>query len=215
MTPTEIETAARNKYNAVGDSFWSQLEIMDLIYAACNEMAQRARVIERAYTTPTVAATQEYAQPTYAFEIKRITYDGTKLIPINMREDDWLTGNNADTTQQGTPQYYYLWDQTIVLRPIPDSVGTLKIYTYNVPQTVTNTSTLEVPIQYHHNIVDYVLREMFAKEREFSDMYTLYDKRWEAHIKNAIRDFHKRKRGDQFAVVQDEGEVDRMFTGVL
>ncbi len=54
MTPTQIEEAARRRYNSVGDTFWSSDEIMQLMTDACLELAKEALVIEATYTTSTV-----------------------------------------------------------------------------------------------------------------------------------------------------------------
>lgn len=51
MTPTQILTSARNKYNAVGDSFWSDDELLGILYDACVEMTDDADMIERTYST--------------------------------------------------------------------------------------------------------------------------------------------------------------------
>ena len=39
MTPTEIMTRARTRYNAVGDKFFSDAELLDGIYEASMELA--------------------------------------------------------------------------------------------------------------------------------------------------------------------------------
>lgn len=203
MTPGEIETAARKKYNAYGDSFWDSSELMGLIYAGQNELAMRAKVIERTFTTPTVALVQEYALPFFTIQIKRVTYDGYPLYPIDFKDDDMVTGGSSQTLDYGTPRYYILWNQSIFLRSIPSAVGEIRVFAAVAPQPVTLASELEVPVLFHHNIVDYLVREMFAKEREFSDMYRVYDERWERTISDAIKWTALKKRGDQAAVVKD------------
>ena len=214
MTPTEIETAARNQYNAIGDSFWSQAEILNLIWQACIELADLTKNIERTYTTSTVASQQEYSYPTSTVAIKRITYGGKKLQPITMREDDAITGLNQSTTDEGTPQYYFIWNDTIYLRPIPSAVGTLKIFSINKPQQVTTTSTIEVPDQFHMALVDYILSRMASKDRQL-DVAKYYLDLWKETKIEAIK-WHKRnKRGDSFASVQDEEQMNGSYLGLV
>lgn len=203
MTPSEIELAAREQYNAIGDTTWSSAEIMRLIYGACLELANETNIIERTYTTDTVAAQQEYDFPTNTISIKRITYEGNKLQPITFRDDDTVTVGDADTTAQGTPQYYMVWNRTIYLRSVPDAVGELKIFSYNRPQAVTSSSTLEIPDEFHMDVVDYVLEKMNAKDRNFEGA-NYHRGLWMAAKQRAKQWVKKRKRADGFAAVQDE-----------
>jgi len=204
MTPIEIETSARNQYNAVGDPNWSSTEIYNLIYAACLEMARDCNlVIERVYTTSTVVGTQEYAFPTNALSIKRVTYNGKKLMPYTFRDDDTITLTNEASTDQGEPTYYYSWNSSIFLRPLPDTVRTLKIYTINEPQAVVSTSTLEVPTFTHMNIVDFVVSQMASKDLNFNTA-NYYRGLWDAHKVAIARKLKLMKVGDAFRTVQSE-----------
>lgn len=214
MTPTEIETAARNRYNSIGDSFFSSEEILSLMWDACLDITRECNLIERTYTTSTVASQQEYSFPTSTITIKRITYDGKKLKPISMREDDAITGLNQSTTSEGTPQYYFIWNETIYLRPIPSSIATLKIFTYNEPSQILTSSTLEIPTQFHLDLVDYIVSEMAAKDSNFTAAKYYADK-WE-RSKTDVKKWQKRRlRGDSFATVQDEDAMIEGYLGIV
>lgn len=206
MTPSDIETAARRQYNAVGSTFWSQAEIFDLIYFAMMDLADRAHVIEQTYSTTTVASTQDYAFPTNAIGVKRITWYGVPLKKIDFKEDDIVTANNAETTSSGDPRYYFIWNRTISLRPIPSSAQTLKIWVYNQPATLTAISNLDVPLRYHPNIVDYVVGKMVVKDEKY-DLSKWYLDRWEMAVKKAMIAIQREKRNDAFAYVKDENSL--------
>lgn len=212
MTPSEIESAARNRYNAVGDSFWSQAELFDLITDACHQLGRLGMVIERTYTTTTVAGTQGYTFPTNVIALKRVTYDGMKLAAITMREDDAITGLNMTTTEQGTPNYYWTWDYTIYLRPIPSSALTLKLWTYNSPSAISSTSTLEVPEIFHHRIVNYLVSMMAAKDSNLG-VHKIYNDLWKEDILEARKWIAKRKRTDGYAIVNDEAVMAESYVG--
>lgn len=205
MTPLQIEQAAREKYNAVGDTNWSSSEIMTLITAAQEELfIECGNLIENTYTTSTVIGTAEYAKPSNAAVIKRVTYEGKKLFPITMRDDDTLTVENQATTDTGEPQYYYEFEDTISLRPIPDAVGDLKLFAFSEPQTVTSTSTLEAPTWTHYALVDYVVAQMGLKDQN-SSLYDRLMQRWESsHLPRIKKRLRLNKRGDAFAIVQLE-----------
>ena len=207
MTPAEIEEMARRRYNAVNDTFWAQDEIFDMIYAACLEICDEGHAVERVYTTPTVASTQGYDFPTNAISVKRITYEGVKLTPMDMRDDDALTAMNQNTTSTGTPAYYWIWDRTIYLRPVPAAVGTLKIWTYNKQNEISAaTTTIEIPGQHHARLINPVLSGMAAKDSNFkaADWYLKLWEQDKVRIKMSMR---KMKRADGFATVKDESLV--------
>lgn len=212
MTPTELEEYARQNYNAVGDTFYGQTELFRHIFNAQMELARESNCIRRVYTSPTVIGTQEYAKPTNTISIKRVTFNGAKLTAIDMREDDALTGNNADTGAQGTPVYYYEWGSSIFLRPVPDEVGTLKIFAFDQPQTVSATSTLDVPERYHHDIAIYILAFMALKDKN-PQMHQTYKGLWDDLVLKAKASERKLLRGDSFRGVQDENTLYSTWIG--
>lgn len=206
MNPSELNEYARQQYNAVGDTFYSDAELYRHIYAAELELAMKASCIKNVYTTPTVIGTQEYSRPTNTIVIKRISFDGVKLAPISMREDDALTLMNQATTATGTPAYYYEWGGSFFLRPVPDAVGTLKIYSVDKPQEVTVASVLDVPERYHLEIADYLLAKMARKDKNYAGAQD-YAALWADHLLEAIRHERARLRGDQFYGVQDDAAL--------
>ena len=205
---------ARNKYNAVSDSFFSTAEILDLMYQACIELTRENNLIEGLYSTSTIVGTQAYSYPTTAISIKRITYEGQKLKQYTMREDDSVTGLNQATTSQGTPVYYFMWNKVIYLRPIPSAIGTLNIYTYNEPQVILSTSTLEIPTHFHADLTTYILASMAAKDSNFSAA-DRYDKKWKEILLSAKKWARLNKRSDSFTNVQDEDILSGGFLGLV
>ena len=202
MTPSQINTIARQRYNAVGDTFWSDQEIYDLIYHACMELANEALIIERVFTTTTVASQQEYDYPGYALAIKRVTYNGRKLVPITFREDDVLTVLNQAMTSTGTPTSYAFWNNVFYLRPIPSSAQTLKVWAYVEPQAIAVTSTLEIPTEYHMALVNYILAEMCSKNKNYQGA-EYYLTKWGQDVARIKRTERKKQRGDAFQVVKN------------
>lgn len=216
MTTSDLVTAIRRQYNSIGDNFFSDEEILNLIYQACLDMNAECdgKLIERVYETSTVASQQEYTYPTNTMAIKRLTYNGKKLSPITFREDDAITGLDQSITSTGTPQYYAIFNDTLYLRPIPSEVGTLKIFSFNEPQSLTISSTLEVPTQFHMNLREYCLAEMAAKDSNNS-IVTYYLTAWEKSKVRARKWCMKRKRADAFAQVQDDDNLIENYLGVV
>lgn len=214
MTPTEIVEYARQQYNAVGDTFFSDAELYRHIFQAQMELAMKAGCIKSVYTTTTVASTQEYSRPTNAIVIKRITYNGVKLAPITMREDDAITFSNQTTTASGTPAYYFEWGSSIFLRPVPDGAQTLKMWTIDKPQTVTATSTLDVPDRYHYAIADYLTWRIALKDKNVA-LAKEYQAGWERALLEAVKHERKRLRGDSFYGIQDNEQLAETVIGAI
>jgi len=209
MTPQDVNTAARDIYNAVGDSFFTDTQIWNWIWEAERILARRTWCIEGLNSTgaitTTTAGTQGYAFPTRALAIKRITVNGRKLKRVTQRDDDALTLSNQAVTTQGWPIYYTEWNNTVYLRPIPDASNyTINWYTYDDPTQVTSgTTNLDVPSVFHFDLVDYVLMRMFAKDKDAMNMAFHRDE-WNSHIVDAKAFMKRMKRADSFATVQSE-----------
>lgn len=212
MNLGDLVTYTRQRYNAVGDNFFSDDEIYGLIYAAQMELAQHAKLIETTYSTTTVAGQQEYSYPARTIAIKRVTYNGRKLHPISFREDDTLTAFNQATTATGEPQFYAVWNETIVIRPIPNGAETLKIYSINEPDEVTSTSALEVPSVWHLALADFVLAAMAGKDKnhQAADKYQAL---WDRNVERAKRWQRIRLRGDAFYSVKDDDAFTTNYIG--
>lgn len=214
MTPTELLTLAKQQYNATGDSFFSDAELYSLVWMAQNELAREANVIEQTYTTTTVASQQAYAYPSLTISIKRITYDGLKLEPITFRQDDELTVGNAATTQTGTPNYYAVFNKIIYLRPVPAAAASLVIFSYNEAQSVTASTTLDVPTHFHQDLADFLLWRMSAKDKNYTGAEYYYAT-WKEKVKAAKAWSRKRVRGDAMACVQDAEYSTASGLGIL
>jgi hypothetical protein len=212
MTIDQVEQAARERYNAVGEPFWSQSEMWNLMYGACLELAVETLCIERTYSTTTVAATQEYAFPTNVIMVKRVTYDGSKIEPISQRQGDALTLNQNAVTISGAPQWYAQFNETFTLYPTPDDAKTLKVWGIVEPQAITTaTATLEVPSFCHMRLLNYMLAEMYAKDKDFNSA-GYYKGLWEKDKIQVKAWMRKMRRGDSPAQVINE---ERMPTTIL
>jgi hypothetical protein len=215
MTLSEIEEAARNRYNAIGDNNWSEDEIIQLVYQAALEITRDCGIlIEKKFQTTSIDGTGEYSFPEQAASIKRITYDGRKLKEISMREDDALTLENQLTTDTGDPADYWVWNRTFSIRPIPSVDGdTIEVFAICNEQSLVAGSTLDLPERFHGSLITFVVREMSAKDLNWA-MYDRYDKQFQDEklaIRKAVR---KDRRGDAFRMVQVEELLPYNSTGI-
>jgi len=204
MTLAEIETSARNRYNASGDTNWSSAEIANIVYEGSLEVTRDCGlVIEKRFQSSTVIGTREYAWPATANSIKRITYNGSKLKEISMSQDDILTIENQLSTDTGVPQYYYIWDRTFNLRPIPGSVLALDVYALCDEEALVPGSVLSMPSRFHGSLVTFVIKEMAAKDLNWQ-MHDRYSERWNVEKIKIRSQIRRSKRADAFAIVKLE-----------
>lgn len=214
MTPSQLEQSARRRYNAVNDTFWTQAEMLDMMFQAQMELATECLVIQNKYTTTTVASQQAYAWPTRAISIKRVAYDGAKIDPIDMREDDAISLTNTTSIATGIPQFYFSWERSIYLQPVPSEAKTLDIWTYDYPETVVVTSALSVPCEYQPGMVYFMLAEMALKDGNFA-LSDRYKARWDGEKAKALKLESKRKRGDGPARIKDIERLAQSAFGTL
>lgn len=215
MTPAQVETAARRRYNVESDTFYSQAEVFAIIQEGEEIMSKDSLVIEATDTSiTTVASTRSYAFPTGVIAVKRVEYDGVKLQKISFREDDRLTLSNSGTTETGSPLYYSIWNDTIYLRPIPDAAKTLTLFVNKKPDDLTTSSTeLSIPGRYHHYLIDYVAMHLASKDSNF-EAVSFYMNRWENNLIKAEEFYRKQKRRDSFAYVKDEEDMTETLLGI-
>ncbi len=211
MTPSELETYVRQRYSAVGDSFFAQGEIFNYFWAAQMELAQDAFCIRNTYETLSVIGQRVYDYPTNALSLRRVTYNGQRVFPNDFIDDDTLTGNNEDETLTGTPTHYQVWGEQFYLRPSPAVVSdTIKLYTYDLPTQPTTSGTLDVPARYHLMMADYALYCMLSKDNNrvmAADHLNL----WTSHKKLVLQTERLRDSGDSFDVVKDMDDISDDF----
>lgn len=210
MTPLQIETAVKTRYNAVGDSYFPTDMVMDAIYQASMQLALEANVIEQTYSTTSTSGTNEYSFPTTAIAIKKVEYNGKKLFPCSLDDDP----KTSTTEVTGTPTHYAIWGKELVLFPTPDTSSlTIKVFTYNMPSAVSSTSTLEVPSEYHLAMIDFVLSLFYAKDQN-TQMADYHRGLWERSVQRIKRTQAKQKVGDRYFVVRDEYDLS-ILPGVI
>lgn len=202
-TVTQIVDMARDLYNGTGDSFFTESFIYNWMTDASNILARRANLIETTSTTAAVASTADYAYPTNVIAIKRVTYNGGKLQRITHREYDALTLSGTTSTQTGTPVFYTDYAGYISLFPIPDNTYTIKFFTYSNQPSIGVSTTLSIPEQFQLSLVDYILMNMYSKDKDFGAAQFYRDK-WEMTIKEAIKYTKDKKKSDRFSTVESE-----------
>lgn len=214
MTPQEISDASRNNLNALQDTFWTDTEILGLMYQTMLEMARQTNCIDTIDTSVvSVNGQADYTKPTGMMEIWRITYNGAKLQRIDLREFDSINPNN--NLNSGTPFYYLEYDSIITLYPTPDTAALqVKIWAYSEPVVPTAGSTLEIPTTYHDAIIIGTTFRMCPKETAHP-LTEFWKLRWTESLAEVKAHVRRKKRGDKFAVVLTEENTLQTQLGII
>jgi hypothetical protein len=199
--PSEIAEDVRQRYNAVGDNFFSDTELYDLMFDASWELLLECEAAPTSESQNTVSGTQTYAL-TSVFNVERVTWNACRLDRVDFIEDDLFTGNDFDTTQTGEPRYYTLRGDTLYLRPVPNAAQALIVYGQSVPSAITAASTLTVPVRYQMFLKNYLLMGMFLKDGNAS-LGSYYRSLWEKNIATVKRAEMKRRFGELYSTSKD------------
>lgn len=206
MTPSDLMNYVRQRYNAVGDSFFADGEIYNYFWAGQTELAQETFCIRRTYTTTSVVDQRIYDMPAYTLSLRRVEFDGERIFPNDFLDDDALTGNNPDDDISGTPEHYQIWDSQYYLRPTPSTAATIKLYTYDLPTVPSSVGTLDVPERYHLMLADYALYCMLSKDKN-RQMAQDHLALWKEHKQRALQTERLRMVGDSFSCVKDMDDI--------
>lgn len=199
FTPTELNTIIRERYNAVGDPYYSDAYILNAIFQAEATLAKEGWLIEDTFDTTSVALLREYAYPTNTLAVREVRYNNDPLVKIPMKCDP----KGTTTAPTGTPSNYGIWDATIFLFPTPDTNGdTIKVRTFVYPAKLSITSALNLPDEYQIDVVDYVLAQMALKDGNVQQ-YNAYTGAWLNTVAKAVKNKARLARSDRMAVVRD------------
>lgn len=185
MTLSQALDYVRNRHNAGGDDHWSDAEIYALITARCNEILSVIGMIEDVDTSiTTVASTQSYALPSDTVFIKHVTYDGYPCVQIQLKE--WEKQKEGNTTSEGRPEYYFLWDSSIYFVPTPDDAKQVVLFVEKEHAMITGDvgfDSIDIPSILHYRLLDGVIGDMFAKDLN-AQLASFYENKWQnVHMK--------------------------------
>jgi hypothetical protein len=174
MTVDEIRAMVRLS-TMVDSGEISDAELLTFINEGIMDVSMRDNWewLEAETTFTTVAATQAYTESDTVSgdewqEVIFVTRSGDDepLHPISMRQAHARWG---DDVESGTPQFYYIYKESIYLAPIPDAAETIKVHYVPPPSELTAGSDTPAWLStYHHVLVDYVESRVWAQQEDYS-----------------------------------------------
>lgn len=176
-----------------------------MITARANEALSYAGLIQGTDTSiTTVSGTQAYNFPTNFVEIHEVRWKGYRLKKLTFRQ--WTLYRNETTTVSGRPTSFVLWNNQILLVPIPDSTGDqITVYGHKLHPEIDGTTqtTIDLAAQLHPFLAHGVIADMFAKDVN-SPFFTAYENKWITQSIPAFRRYRENNLGGgQFSVIGD------------
>lgn len=134
-----------------------------------------------------VAGTQEYTFATDLKTIKLVRRSGTDLTPT---EKTTVKSENA-TMGSGIPAYYYIYQDTIWLYPVPSESGTIDIDYTNILPTITTWQDSLTP-SYLDDAILYEAAATCYRQVGRIDMAQIYSNEYQKEINKSLLNLVRR-----------------------
>lgn len=191
MQAQTIITDVRRELLETAALFWSDAEILRHINRCELDYVNKTRILEDTAQLTLQQGRLDYSLPSNWVSarlvfIKIVNADGSfkwkRLYPTNLEKMGQSRPNflNTETTNQGTPTRYFVWQRSLWLDRAPDLLqGTTILLFYKskpIPLTMA-TQEINLDDSLSEAITAYVLWKCWSKEKEFDradEQQTIY-----------------------------------------
>ena len=149
------------------DQLAADADLLEIINGVMNEISGEAAWpwLEDTRTFVTVAGTQGYATATRWAQTGSLKIDGYGPLGFYSRKqlEEWF----PLAATRGTPEYYTVSGDELLLFPTPDGVYTVtEVFTAYEAQLAAGSDTPAMPLQFHTAIVHGAAEELLLRMRE-------------------------------------------------
>jgi len=216
--PAASVTSIRHQFYETASAFVSDSEIKTYLWEGERDMNAFVECYLGTGTNTTTTGTQEYnisSFVTNCIGIRHISYDGTALKRIDLRDLDFLDEDGTTTdAQTGDPTSYYEWNDKVGLWPVPDASATVKIWgVFEPPEITSATTSYSVPRQFQTYLHDYALYRMYLKDQD-DGRANMHNKLWNEHKQEAQRLWARKYKGNKLMTVKDSGAYPKTVMGM-
>ena len=175
VTAQTVIDTVRADLNEATEAFWADSEFITWMDEAITDITNKTRCMETAPFSILLAENDyDYAITPSFLDIETVIYDSgdtTSNIQIYALErvDLRILGHERET---GRPKEYCLWNDTMLLWPVPDSTASgdsVYLYTISLPSGVTTSiSPIETPAYFDPAVIDFVKAQAYYKDTRIS-----------------------------------------------
>lgn len=186
MNLAEIKTSVKRQFGDESGAQITEADITRWANDAIRDIVRKVEITNQHRETAAVAEDGSYELPDNFMYIARVTFDN-RLINERKLQDLDLDSRAVDTAGSGTPESYYIWNNTLYLYPAPSrgGSGNLDIWYVSQPAALTSdTDVPEIPTYMHEDIVRYCL----ARAKELDEDWAasqIFDADYEARVMQA------------------------------
>ena len=174
-TAGDVMTYVKRQFGDESGVQITDTDIIRWINQGQNEIVNKNPMIQATATQTSVVAQQTYSINTLApdiLQLEAVIFDGWPLEPTNLERIKADLGSSYATTP-GTPQYFYVWDNTIYLWPVPDTEKSIQINYSRHPMSVASAGDLlGVPDRYYDRVCEYVMSKAYELDEDWQGHQT-------------------------------------------
>lgn len=169
-TVQNVMTVVKRQF---GDESGVQLEDSDVINwvnDAQDTIVNRNRVLKAKSTTAITAGQSTVTFPDLRIiQIESVHYNGRILPNMSFVEaEQKISTSDPQSSESGTPLFWYEWAGTMTLWPTPNAEGSLDLYYSAFPTRVTGaTDPLSLPDKYFEDICRYVMQQVYEMDQDW------------------------------------------------
>lgn len=173
MTFAEMQSLASEYLDDSSNGYFTLPFLKQRLNLSAKELQKRLRLAAQQYyvtcvKTNTIALQNVYSLPTDFLDVVRIEYvtqgsgstaSTQKILPMTPNQRDLVSST------QGSPAYYYLQNNSIILTPTPDTIYEMHLeYTYYIADMVNSSDVLDAPAEFHEYPVLLTVRDCMVKD---------------------------------------------------
>jgi hypothetical protein len=213
MNPATVYTQIRAQCNETADSsgLWSDSEILRHMSVGETIISQTVPCCQDTSSFAAINGTREYNLGSTVGPIFRLTYDSVRLQRIDINDLEDVEGSAyGGIDSSGSPEYYYQYNSTIGMSPIPDGTKTIQMWFQAIPAEIDSSTATAwtIPDRYGSYITSYALWQMFVKDQQLAETAVAYKAEWQDGIDRIRADWNKTAQLDNYSTVR---AVDGIF----
>lgn len=153
-------------FNDTGNGFLDATEALAWLNQGTMDIAVKTHCLEAIEDETLVSGTSSYALADPFIKVRAVVYE----IPPGLKRLN-LEEFIALTRKTGAPKHWTLWENNILLHPVPANAQTDKtidVYTVERPATVAADADVLVPAQYDRALILYIYSRALLKDKQFA-----------------------------------------------